>query len=68
MKGTGSARRRPGRLAPLADNAGVLADMARLVWAKKLWWMVPLLLALLLLAALLLLEATPVGPLLYPVF
>ena len=36
------------------------ADLARLIWKHKLWWAVPLLLALLVL------EATPVGPLLYP--
>ncbi len=41
-------------------------DLARLIWQHKLWWAVPLLLALLVLGALLVLEATPVGPLLYP--
>jgi Family of unknown function (DUF5989) len=60
--------RRRGRIAELSDSAAVLGDLVRLVWQRKLWWLVPLLGALLLLAALLLLETTPVGPLLYPVF
>lgn len=43
-------------------------DLVRLVWRHKLWWMVPILLAMILLAALVVLEATPIGPLLYPLF
>ncbi len=60
--------RRPGRRAELADNAGVLGDIVQLVWQRKLWWMIPLLVAILLLAVLIFVQATPVGPLLYPVF
>jgi Family of unknown function (DUF5989) len=61
-------RSRPGKMAELSDNAGALGDLVLLVWQRKLWWLIPLLVALVLLAVLLLLEATPVGPLLYPVF
>ncbi len=56
------------KMAELSDNAGALGDLVMLVWQRKLWWLVPLLLALVVLAVLLLLEATPVGPLIYPVF
>jgi len=59
---------RSGKMAELSDNAGALGDLVMLVWQRKLWWLVPLLLALVVLAVLLLLEATPVGPLIYPVF
>ena len=52
----------------LDDRFALTSDLAQLVWAHKLWWVVPLLLALLVLGVLLVLEATPVGPLLYPVF
>ena len=52
----------------VADRASVSGDLVYLVWRHKLWWMVPLLLALVVLAALVVLEATPIGPLLYPVF
>ncbi len=62
------AARRGSTATNVADRASVLGDIVTLVWQRKLWWLVPLLVTLLLLAALILLEATPVGPLLYPVF
>ncbi|HEV7566624.1 MAG TPA: DUF5989 family protein [Microbacteriaceae bacterium] len=46
----------------------VSGDLISLVWQHKLWWMVPLLLVMVVLAALVVLEATPIGPLLYPLF
>ena len=52
----------------VADRLSVSADLIDLVWRHKLWWMVPLLLAMVVLGALVVLEATPIGPLLYPVF
>ena len=52
----------------VADRLSVSADLINLVWRHKLWWMVPLLLAMVVLAALVVLEATPIGPLLYPIF
>ncbi len=55
-------------MAEVSDNASALGDLVQLVWQRKLWWLVPLLVAMLLLIVLLVLEATPVGPLLYPVF
>ena len=61
-------KRRTGTMGELSDNAGAVGDLVLLVWQRKAWWLVPLLVALLLLAALLLLEATPIGPLIYPVF
>jgi hypothetical protein len=64
------SRRSPTRHArhELDDRFALTSDLARLVWAHKLWWVVPLLVALVVLGLLLVLEATPVGPLLYPVF
>jgi hypothetical protein len=56
------------RSAQVGDRLSVTSDLVYLVWRHKLWWMVPLLLALVVLAALIVLEATPIGPLLYPVF
>lgn len=52
----------------LADRLAVSSDLVYLVWRHKLWWMVPLLVAMIVLAVLVVLEATPIGPLLYPVF
>jgi hypothetical protein len=64
------SRSRPRRNVGLqvADRVSVSSDLVYLVWRHKLWWMLPLLLALIVLAALVVLEATPIGPLLYPVF
>jgi hypothetical protein len=60
------ARRRTG---VVVEGAAVLAELARMVWQRRLWWMAPVLIAVLLVgAALFLLEATPVGPLIYPIF
>lgn len=52
----------------LPDQLSVSAELIRLVWQHKLWWLAPLLLALVLLGLIVALEATPVGPLLYPLF
>jgi hypothetical protein len=52
----------------VADGMAVSGDLISLVWQHKLWWMVPLLLVMVVLAALVVLEATPIGPLLYPLF
>ncbi|MBV9582912.1 MAG: hypothetical protein JO057_30375 [Chloroflexi bacterium] len=64
------ARPRPRRNVghQVGDRLAVSSDLVYLVWRHKLWWMVPLLIALVVLAALVVLEATPIGPLLYPVF
>jgi uncharacterized protein DUF5989 len=62
------ARRQRPVSAQVSDRLSVSGDLITLVWRHKLWWMLPLLLALVILAALVVLEATPLGPLLYPVF
>ena len=62
------ARATPGRRLEAADRLSVTGDLVYLVWRHKLWWMVPLLVAMVVLAVLIVLEATPIGPLLYPVF
>lgn len=58
------SRRRP----PLDDQLALSRDLVGLIWQHKLWWLVPVLLALLVLSLLLVLQATPLGPLLYPLF
>jgi hypothetical protein len=55
-------------MSEIADNASAVGDLVRLVWQRKLWWLVPLLLAMMVLGALVLVGSTPIGPLLYPVF
>jgi hypothetical protein len=56
------------RLANLEDQLALTRDVVGLIWHHKLWWLVPLILAMLVLSLVLVLEATPVGPLLYPLF
>jgi hypothetical protein len=43
-------------------------DLVALIWQHKLWWAVPVIVALLLLSLMIVLQATPLGPLLYPLF
>jgi hypothetical protein len=50
------------------DRLETFGQIVLLVWSHKLWWLLPLLLSLAVLGLLLTLQATPVGPLLYPVF
>lgn len=61
-------RRRKNVGLDVADRLSVSSDLVYLVWRHRLWWMVPLLISMILLAALIVIEATPIGPLLYPVF
>jgi hypothetical protein len=58
----------PRRAAQLDDQLALTRDIVGLIWQHKLWWLVPVVFALLALTVLLVLEATPVGPLLYPLF
>jgi hypothetical protein len=64
---------RPRRASPpigagLDDQLALSRDLVGLIWQHKLWWLIPVVLALLVLSMLLVLEATPVGPFLYPLF
>ncbi|HET6319292.1 MAG TPA: DUF5989 family protein [Chloroflexota bacterium] len=56
------------RRAAVDDRLALGGDLLRLVWHHKLWWAVPVLVGLLLLAMLVVLQATPLGPLIYPLF
>ena len=62
------ARRQRSVGTQVGDRLSVSGDLITLVWRHNLWWRLPLLLALVVLGALVVLEATPLGPLLYPVF
>lgn len=55
-------------MARFDDQFALTRDVVELIWQHKLWWIVPVVVALLLLSVLVVLEATPVGPLLYPLF
>jgi hypothetical protein len=52
---------------PLEDQLYLGGDLVALIWHHKLWWLVPVLLALVVLGLLIVVQATPLGPLIYPV-
>jgi Family of unknown function (DUF5989) len=48
---------------------GVPIEILRFLWARKLWWLVPVVICLLVIGGLLLLAASsPVAPFIYPLF
>jgi len=61
-------RRRASAHPAFDERLAVGRDLATMIWQHRLWWVVPLLVSLALLGVLLVLEATPVGPFLYPLF
>jgi hypothetical protein len=52
----------------LTDGFRLVRDLGRFVWARKVWWMVPLLVVLLLVIALVVLGETPLAPFIYTLF
>jgi uncharacterized protein DUF5989 len=53
----------------VAGGAGTIGELFRFLWARKLWWLVPVVAALLLVAVLLLVgEATGIAPFIYTLF
>ena len=50
------------------DGFHLVRDLGRFVWARKVWWMVPLLVVLLLIIALVVLGETPLAPFIYTLF
>lgn len=52
-----------------AMSLGVLGELFRFLWKRRLWWMIPMMLVLLVLTALIALgAATPIGPFIYTLF
>ncbi len=53
----------------LTSRAGVLGELMRYLWARKLWWLLPMIVALVLFAALIILGSTGVlSPFIYSLF
>jgi hypothetical protein len=50
-------------------NTGVAGEILRALWARKLWWLIPMVSVLLMLGLLLILgTASGVGPFIYTLF
>jgi hypothetical protein len=48
---------------------GIVGELLRFLWLRRLWWLIPLVMLLVLVTTLLIFAAvTGVGPFLYPIF
>ncbi|MGM0627897.1 MAG: DUF5989 family protein [Candidatus Fermentibacterota bacterium] len=53
----------------LLDRLGVLGELLRFMWARKLWWLVPMMVVLVLLVAVLVFaQGSAVAPFIYTLF
>ena len=57
------------RLDDMTSRLGIVGELLRFLWARKLWWLIPMIVALLLFGVLLLLGASGVlSPFIYTLF
>jgi uncharacterized membrane protein YqhA len=53
----------------LLGRLGIVGDLLRFLWARRLWWLIPLIMLLILVTTLTIFAAVSgVGPFLYPIF
>lgn len=53
----------------VADRAGIITELFRFLWVRKLWWMVPMLAVLLVFGVLMVIaSSTPAGAFIYTLF
>jgi hypothetical protein len=53
----------------MIGNLGVLGELLRFLWQRKLWWMIPMVVLLMLFALLVFLTSTSgIGPFIYTLF
>lgn len=70
-RGDGRSARRGAqrvRFAVARDVVSTVGEIGRMVWARRLWWLIPVLLTLVLLGGLFAVSSSPVAPLFYPLF
>ena len=56
------------RLNDFTSRLGVIGELMRFLWARKLWWLIPMIIALLLFGILLILGASGAAPFIYTLF
>jgi uncharacterized protein YqhQ len=57
------------RVSDFTSRLGIVGELLRFLWARKLWWLIPMIVALLLFGVLLLLGASGVlSPFIYTLF
>ncbi len=53
----------------ITSRLGVIGELMRFLWARKLWWMIPMIVALILFGILIILGSTGVlSPFIYSLF
>ena len=62
-------RRATTRSTPFLARLGVIGELMRFMWRRKLWWMIPMVLVLLLFASLLVFaQGSVIAPFIYTLF
>ncbi len=59
-----------GALSEFVSRLGIIGELLRFLWARKLWWMIPMIAALLIVAAFIIIGAVAPGaaPFIYSLF
>ena len=54
---------------PIQTKMSIIAELFSFLWARRLWWMIPMVAVLLLLGVLMLLtQSSAIAPFIYPLF
>ncbi len=66
---TRPARRSPGGIRDFMARLGVLGELLQFLWARKLWWLIPMFIALALFVVLIIFgQASGAAPFIYTLF
>ncbi len=73
MMETNASTTKPGRRGALSDfvsRMGIIGELLRFLWARKLWWMIPMIAALLIVGVIIIIGAVAPGaaPFIYSLF
>jgi hypothetical protein len=53
----------------MVNNLGIVGEVLKFLWARKLWWLIPMVVVLLFFGVLIIFSASsPLGPLIYTLF
>jgi len=56
-------------LTRLADKFSIMSELIQFLWARRLWWLIPIVVVLLLLGLLIIFtQSSALAPFLYPLF
>ncbi len=53
----------------MVNNLGIVGEVLKFLWARKLWWLIPMIVVLLFFGVLIIFAgSSPLGPLIYTLF